>query len=437
MSGPKCSSYILTERQRRLILEQQEIELERQTIELQRQKDVESVRNNISELIKIVDELDEQLKLAHELYSRTGDAQAFINRSNELANNIHSIVESYNSNSNDAEISSIAKKETDACVKYAKNERITLRSELIAIKEKLDNTIATDIDKGFQYSHSVNTKPHHTNIDITEYTNEVISRLIQLASQNLPGGLNKEIDSAINKMSGIDNMDFLRNFNALTISPLEKKCRTYLSDYEQYSEVYYSLLARNQALSELLNVASMSVCFSKDTIRELDEANRVLEKKLAAVAEESYIAAAIDEVMSEMGYTVLGSKLVQKVGGRRFRSELYSFEDGTAVNVTYSTDGKITMELGGLSDSDRPPTSKESTDLCRDMERFCVDYDEIESRLARKGVVLNEAIYRMPPEEQFAQMINVNDYTLKQKAIYMTSKRDRLQGVKKRRECNI
>ena len=90
------------------------------------------------------------------------------------------------------------------------------------------------------------------------------------------------------------------------------------------------------------------------------------------------------------------------------------FDEGTAVNVTYSSDGQITMELGGISTDDRLPTEVESASLASDMRTFCDDYFEIEQRLRKKGII-TKRISILPPEEQYAQMINVSDYNLSKK----------------------
>ena len=79
------------------------------------------------------------------------------------------------------------------------------------------------------------------------------------------------------------------------------------------------------------------------------------------------------------------------------------------MNVTYSSDGKITMELGGIGNDDRLPTETESARLASDMRTFCDDYHEIEQRLLKKGIVTKK-ISVLPPDAQYAQIINVSDY---------------------------
>lgn len=167
------------------------------------------------------------------------------------------------------------------------------------------------------------------------------------------------------------------------------------------------------------------VCSSDAVAKLKDEIARI--KTIADEDEEqSYISNCIDEVMEEMGYSVLGSREVTKKNGRHFRNELFTYSEGTAVNVTYSSDGKIAMELGGIDTEDRLPESNEAKVLCNAMENFCADFNEIEKRLAQKGVVLADRISLLPPSADYAQIINTSDY-------YMEKQTDRIHARKDER----
>ena len=113
-----------------------------------------------------------------------------------------------------------------------------------------------------------------------------------------------------------------------------------------------------------------------------------------------------------MGYDVIGRREVTKKSGRHFKNELFSYADGTAVNVTLADDGSIAMELCGLDEVYRTPELSENEKLCEHMEAFCKDFGEIERRLAEKGVVLRRRIQRLPPSAEYVQILNVRDYTL-------------------------
>ena len=137
-------------------------------------------------------------------------------------------------------------------------------------------------------------------------------------------------------------------------------------------------------------------------------------------------------MMEEMGYTVIGSREVTKKNGKRFRNELYTYGEGTAVNVTYSSDGKIAMELGGIDATDRLPDSHETAVLCESMENFCEDFKEIEKRLLAKGVVLADRISLLPPSAEYAQIINTADYRMTEKAETLQTKKQRRTATKRK-----
>ena len=133
--------------------------------------------------------------------------------------------------------------------------------------------------------------------------------------------------------------------------------------------------------------------------------------------------AQLAEVMQELGYPLLGTREVTKRSGKRFRHALYTFEDGTAIDVTYSDDGQIAMELGGLDNQDRVPDEQETIYLCDAMESFCTSFEQIEERLRRRGIVIKERIHMLPPTEENAQIINTEDYHLSVSPSMMDVKR--------------
>jgi hypothetical protein len=138
----------------------------------------------------------------------------------------------------------------------------------------------------------------------------------------------------------------------------------------------------------------------------------ILEKEILMQTEQSYISDSIKEVMIEMDYDILGNQSVTKRSGKRFRNELFSYGDGTAINVTYDDEGQIAMELGGISRTDRIPTSEETKVLCKDMESFCTDFKIFEEKLKEKGVTVSTRISMSPPIAEHATIINIDDYNI-------------------------
>lgn len=221
------------------------------------------------------------------------------------------------------------------------------------------------------------------------------------------------LERAAHAKSMLDTMrdeECLKNFEAITVQPLLTEYRKVVHEYETVSDAYLQARASYEALCQSAAVEPKKTHCSKAGLEMLHTEIENLQQQLAEDDERAYISQSIDEVMAEMGYNVIGQRHIQKKNGRHFTNELYSYEDGTAVNVTYADDGKITMELGGLDTDDRLPDAAEAKQLCESMESFCNDFSEIEKRLEAKGVVLKSRLALLPPSEDYAQIINVSDY---------------------------
>lgn len=135
-----------------------------------------------------------------------------------------------------------------------------------------------------------------------------------------------------------------------------------------------------------------------------------LEVLIVRQMEQTYVSDCVDEVMADMGYDLIGTREVRKKSGKHFKNELFTFNEGTAVNVTFSPDGRVSVELGGLAREDRVPTPEETKFLTRDMETFCGEFAEFERRMLAKGIVVGNRIAFSPPTAEYAAIINVNDY---------------------------
>ena len=243
------------------------------------------------------------------------------------------------------------------------------------------------------------------NFDAAKFLN----RLDELAKDSrLSAELLNKIEQTKNIFENITDSTYRKNFTALNITPLLKECAEYLKIYDEIS----ALAIDYKIACEMAGEIAQDFEITPATIEKIKSEINRLREKIDSDAEKFYISSCIDEVMAEMGYNVLGSREVTKKSGRHFKSEIFSYSDGTAVNVTASDSGQIVMELCGLDEVDRTPNFAESEKLCQDMENFCEDFTEIEKRLAEKGVVLRQRIQKLPPNAEYAQILNVNDYEL-------------------------
>ena len=425
MSGPKSSRYTLTPEQRRILTEQRAIE-RRKSVAL------ESIKRNNKRLLQIGSMFTSAKDVSGELLSRCGNDGGFASKLLELENVIAPIAPIISKTNND-DVISLESTSKEVAASLIKAEKIA--SELSAISAKnqiaLHASLSADIDKGFSTSFAdIQTLSQTT---ISEIKSKIRSQLIEMKNnQNLPKELVGELDATLSKVDSIDNEAFLKNYSSVTVSPLIKRCRQNLNEYEACHEEFEKLYAEYIALCDLYYYVAQEYPCCNASIEALKTEIKRIKDTVDADDEQAYISDCLDEVMEEMGYTVIGSREVTKKNGKRFRNELYTYGEGTAVNVTYSSDGKIAMELGGIDATDRLPDSHETAVLCESMENFCEDFKEIEKRLLAKGVVLADRISLLPPSAEYAQIINTADYRMTEKAETLQTKKQRRTATKRK-----
>lgn len=425
MSGPKSSRYTLTPEQRRILAEQRAIE---------RRKSVasENIRRNNKRLLQIGSMFSSAKDVSGELLSRCGNDGGFASKLLELENVIAPIAPIISKTNND-DVNSLESTSKEVAASLVKAEKIA--SELSAISAKneiaLHASLSADIDKGFSTSFAdIQTVSQTT---ISEIKSKIRSQLIEMKNnQNLSKELIDELNSTLSKIESIENEAFLKNYSSVSVSPLVKRCRQYLNEYEACHEEFEKLYAEYIALCDLYFYVAQEYPCCNASIETLKTEIKRIKDTVDADDEQAYISDCLDEVMEEMGYTVIGSREVTKKNGKRFRNELYTYGEGTAVNVTYSSDGKIAMELGGVDATDRLPDSHETAVLCESMEHFCEDFKEIEKRLLAKGVVLADRISLLPPSAEYAQIINTADYRMTEKAETLQTKKQRRTATKRK-----
>jgi len=407
MSGPKTSRYTLTAEQRRILREQ----LERQRKMLEEQT---KLKQCTLQLRALCTKLDDSLVKAEALTARTGEGLDYIRSVSELKEEAVRIL---NQSSNALAESNLEllKARREAVENRLKQMQITeqrLKKQTGEIKAKLKTDIERSLDEGFNASFDdIHIKEENDRLETLRQ--QIMDKLTALMEINsLSQEYLNEAEAAKQKASDIKDVGFLENFSALTVAPLEKKCRQYLAEIDEYGEQYNDLLARYEALCDMLGVQKQVCSFSIQAVSLLESEISRMEQELVEAEEQAYISRSIDEVMAEMGYEVLGHREVKKRSGNHFRNELYAFSEGTAVNVTYASDGKISMELGGVDKVDRLPTEDEANRLCEDMENFCRDFEDIEKKLSQRGIVVGNRVAMLPPAEEYAQIINAEEYEL-------------------------
>ena len=418
MSGPKSSRYTLTAEQRRILAEQRRIE-HRKAIA------AEKVRKAQKQLLQIGGMFNAEKQIASELLNRTGNDNGITTLISELEALITPI-QPLISRTNYEDVNSVEETANAVCACLKKAEKIASKiSSIAATNEgKLKANLSAAIDQGFATSFA----------DIKEIKAdtaaslriEAAQRLAQISKIDfLPDDYKSEISRVSTRLEEISDDIFLKNFVAVSVNPLIKQANQYIAEYQECRAEFDRLYTEYTALCKLYYYVEQKYVCSRSSIQALKTEIARIKKTVTEDDEQAYISDCLDEVMDEMGYSVLGSREVTKRNGKRFRNELYAYGDGTAVNVTYSSDGKIAMELGGIDTSDRVPTAQETEKLCDSMEQFCDDFKEIEKRLLGKGVVLANRISLLPPDAEYAQIINISDYSMETEADTISVKKQR------------
>lgn len=262
----------------------------------------------------------------------------------------------------------------------------------------------------------------------------VLSDLLSNSALSLELGF--KIKNAIEKVNNINSDDFLKNFKAVTVKPIMDECQEYIKNIEVYGAEFKELEAEYIVLCSESHITSRQFIISESGIAELRAEIAKLESELLDDSEQEYIADTIDEVMTDMGYDLIGGREVTKKSGKRFRDELYTFGEGTAVNIRYDNQGKIAMELGALDSTDRLPSSSEAAKLEDEMVAFCDKFTEFEKRLAQKGIICKNRISHLPANAEYAQIINTSDYDMKTEYESIKAERRTAKGESKKQYRN-
>lgn len=226
----------------------------------------------------------------------------------------------------------------------------------------------------------------------------------------LPTQLKAQINGARLKLNNINSLGFLKNFYAIAIKPLLTESEHALARHTALTAEYYEHYSHYLILCQELNVTPEPVLLTAHALKELQGLMADMEQAILHDAEQAQVCKTIDAVMTDMGYTLLGKRQVVKKSGRRFKHELYTFEEGTAVDITYADNGQITMELGGLDYTDRLPNAAETQKLCQEMEHFCREFKTIETSLAEHGVIMANRIEAASDAPEYAVIINLGEY---------------------------
>ncbi len=403
MSGPKSADYYLTPEQRRQLAEQRRVNELKKKIE-----------KYSSCLVYSQAAIDEYSSHAAEILEVKSNDNGYSELKKQFDFTISELRTALESSKKFSDSSSLS--ECVANIQKLKNKKESVLSKMKTAD--MQNMSVLKREYGHQLDSVMDTDFSNIKSKSQAESDELLKRLLTKLSEarnipNLSDELIGELDSAERRMKEFGDASMLRNFGAITIESLVKRCKEYSELYTEYEELYIEY----QSLCETEYIEAQTFECNSENIAKLKTLIADIRTASMQADEQEYIRRSIDEVMTEMGYKLIGNRSVTKKSGRRFQSELYTFSEGTAVNITHSSSGQITMELAGIDSTDRVPNDNEADALCTEMESFCGAFSEFEKRLAEKGV-MSRHISILPPTSEYAQIINVNDYELSNNAGY-------------------
>ena len=323
-------------------------------------------------------------------------------------------------------------------LKAVKNETTKLLKDVENCGKQsaeLKTQISSDIQENLETAFDLSWEAPQEPVD-SSAKDDITSTLSNLLSSTLSLELRARVQNAIEKANSINNDDFIKNFNAVTVKPLIEECQSYIKNFETYGAEFEELEAEYKILCADAHITPKMFKISESGTADLKAEISKLEAEALENSEQEYIAETIDEVMEEMGYDLIGSREVTKKSGKRFRDELYTFSEGTAVNIRYDNQGKIAMELGGIDSTDRLPSSSEASRLEDEMVAFCDKFTEFEKRLAAKGIVCKNRVSHLPPKAEYAQIINTSDYDMKTEVETFKTERRSVKNESKKQHRN-
>lgn len=196
---------------------------------------------------------------------------------------------------------------------------------------------------------------------------------------------------------------------------LKKARDKWHSAYDKWKTLFDEAYIQYRASCEMLGITPehhfLNVETAEEEIAKLNAECKRMQAEYIQKQESLAITTALNEVMEEMGYQVLGTKTIQKKSGGQVQNTVFSFGEGSGIHVMDNGE-RITMEIVGIDDGDKPITEEEKDYLAEEQVYFCDSFREIEEALEKKGVVLKNRIKMQAPSRDFSAIMNMEGYNM-------------------------
>lgn len=430
MSGPKSARYRVNVSVSESLAAQRRINMaiaaQRKREEMERiRKEAERLLNQLLGLGKSIDSTKSELVSFDEfasIYIAERGKDSFVLALEEISKRLQKIQQEITAHSTKKQSNnelSAAYNKLSAEYQVLQKEIRNMSVKMQVLRKDLMDSLSNSGAELFNMSHQADIekkqeaeKASETLLADKKFAESVFDKLVLF--QHSPAAtkeLREQISKAVLKFESLPE-EQLKAYAEIELKPLLRQCDDMQKLWDTDGSTYTALLSQYYALLERNNHTSdaVEVPFSIEAIQTLTTLIKAEETAAAQADEQAYIAHAVSEVMSELGYDTWGERDVHKRNGTHFQNKLYHYNENTAINVTYRDNGQITMELGKTDTQDRLPSDSEAIVMEQQMETFCDDFARVEAALKEKGVILNERVQLMPPSREFAQIINLNDF---------------------------
>lgn len=441
MSGKKVSDVRLNEQRRRENERRRQQELQRRRREEaerlrreaeQRRKEEERRRKIAEAQSSLRSQILSVQKMLTSVSSATDKMKGYINSGKNVKNRdsydnainlcqqARQFLSSANTSSEDLSKLNRDKQTAGKLIRGMQNTADTVMGELNDNKQSYISLLTSQIESVLGTSGSNNSlSGSDTDQNIAELEAQVYwLKKLEIEMENVPLELaSPEIAQKFRqkraKLADARDSGTIKRFVTDEIPRVKRKISEYQQQLQALTSEFNEVYINYALLCEETGTAKESFDLSSSGISSMKKACVLMNAKVMRKRENEEVFRIVQETMQELGYPLLAEKLVteSESSSEGIRKLLLRYTEDTAVRVTVTPDGQVAMEMGLMDNEDRNPNDDDIGYLCDQMKNFCTDYQQIESKLAEKGIVFERKNY-LPPEPAYAEIINVKEFDL-------------------------
>lgn len=226
-------------------------------------------------------------------------------------------------------------------------------------------------------------------------------------------GLAKQDGSPALKNYAAKAMDILKKLSAKTADAASyDKVRNSLqvmvneaADLVRIDQEFQDLYADYLALAAVLDIVPrdpQSFTDAKQLKLEIED----LQLQYRTKDEMDYIADQINQVMIDLGYGMVSSKVLVRKDKSEMDYSLYQADDATGIAVYTDQSGAVMMRMTVLGDNENITEEDLDFSYQRQLD-FCAGHQDLVDALAQKGVYLKQKSY-LAPDKRYTYKVKVD-----------------------------